>query len=82
MRSLWQRVREAFEDNMRQQVTWLGFVFTLTVILIGLAAFASGNNLLFLLLAASDFLISGVVRRLEFTPDVLYMYAFETAHYS
>jgi uncharacterized protein (DUF58 family) len=66
MRSLWQRIREAFEDNMRQQVTWLGFVFTLTVILIGLAAFASGNNLLFLLLAAllATLLISGFVSRL------------------
>jgi uncharacterized protein (DUF58 family) len=66
MHSLWQRLREAFEDNMRQQVTWLGFVFTLTVILIGLAAFASGNNLLFLLLAAllATLLISGFVSRL------------------
>ena len=66
MRSLWRRIREAFEDNMRQQVTWLGFVFTLTVILIGLAAFASGNNLLFLLLAAllATLLISGFVSRL------------------
>jgi uncharacterized protein (DUF58 family) len=66
MRSLWQRIREAFEDNMRQQVTWLGFIFTLTVILIGLAAFASGNNLLFLLLAAflATLLISGFVSRL------------------
>jgi uncharacterized protein (DUF58 family) len=66
MRSLWQRIREAFEDNMRQQVTWLGFVFTLTVIMIGLAAFASGNNLLFLLLAAllATLLISGFVSRL------------------
>ena len=66
MRSLWHRIREAFEDNMRQQVTWLGFVFTLTVILVGLAAFASANNLLFLLLAAllSTLLISGFVSRL------------------
>jgi len=66
MRSLWQRIREAFEDNMRQQVTWLGFVFTLTALLIGLAAFASGNNLLFLLLAAllATLLISGFVSRL------------------
>jgi uncharacterized protein (DUF58 family) len=66
MRSLWQRIREAFEDNMRQQVTWLGFVFTLTALLVGLAAFASGNNLLFLLLAAllATLLISGFVSRL------------------
>jgi uncharacterized protein (DUF58 family) len=66
MRSLWQRIREAFEDSMRQQVTWLGFVFTITAILVGLAAFASANNLLFLLLAAllATLLISGFVSRL------------------
>ena len=66
MRKLWQRIREAFEDNMRQQVTKLGFVFTLTVVLVGFAAFASGNNLLFLLEAAllSTLLISGFVSRL------------------
>lgn len=66
MRRLWRRVKEAFEDNMRQQVTWLGFAFTVTVILVGLAAFASGNNLLFLLLAAllATLLISGFISRL------------------
>jgi uncharacterized protein (DUF58 family) len=51
---------------MRQQITALGFVFTLTVVIVGLAAFASGNNLLFLLLAAllSTLLISGFISRL------------------
>ena len=66
MRDFWRRIREAFEESMRQQITALGFVFTLTVVLVGLAAFISGNNLLFLLLAAllSTLLISGFVSRL------------------
>jgi uncharacterized protein (DUF58 family) len=66
MREIWQRIREAFEESMRQQITALGFVFTLTVVLVGFAAFVSGNNLLFLLLAAllSTLLISGFVSRL------------------
>ena len=66
MREIWLRIREAFEESMRQQITALGFVFTLTIVIVGLAAFASGNNLLFLLLAAllSTLLISGFVSRL------------------
>ncbi len=66
MREIWRRIREAFEESMRQQITALGFVFTLMVVLVGFAAFISGNNLLFLLLAAllSTLLISGFVSRL------------------
>jgi hypothetical protein len=66
MRDMWRRIRETFEESMRQQITALGFVFTITVVLVGLAAFVSGNNLLFLLLAAllSTLLISGFVSRL------------------
>ena len=62
----WTRLREAMEDGMRQQITRLGFVFTVTVVLVGFAAFGSGNNLLFLLFAAllATFLISGLVSRL------------------
>jgi uncharacterized protein (DUF58 family) len=66
MRQLWHRIREAFEDSLRQQVTRLGFVFTLIVVMVALAAFASGNNLLFLIEAAllATLLISGFVSRL------------------
>ena len=66
MREFWRRIRESFEESMRQQITALGFVFTLIVVLVGLAAFVSANNLLFLLLAAllSTLLISGFVSRL------------------
>lgn len=51
---------------MRQQITKAGFIFSMTVALVGVAAFISGNNLLFLLLAAllSTMLISGFVSRL------------------
>ncbi|MEJ7605446.1 MAG: hypothetical protein WKF37_04085 [Bryobacteraceae bacterium] len=66
LRNWWLRLREALDENMRQQITRLGLAFTLTVVLVGFAAFASGNNLLFLLLAAlmATLLISGFVSRL------------------
>jgi uncharacterized protein (DUF58 family) len=48
-------------------VTLAGFVFAGAVLMVGLAAFASANNLLFLLLAAmlSSLLISGFIGRLS-----------------
>lgn len=51
---------------MRQQITLSGLIFTGATALVGLAAFASANNLLFLLLAAllATMLISGFVSRL------------------
>ncbi|MBC8166400.1 MAG: DUF58 domain-containing protein [Bryobacteraceae bacterium] len=66
MKEWGQKIRAALEGSMRQQITKLGFYFSVTVALVGLAAFASGNNLLFLLLAAllSTMLISGFVSRL------------------
>ena len=66
MRRAWQRLRETLEGNMRQQITKLGLLFSVTVAVVGLAAFISGNNLLFLLLAAllATMLISGFVSRL------------------
>ena len=61
MRKAWERIRDALEGNMRQQITKLGFLFSVTVAVVGLGAFVSGNNLLFLLLAAllATLLISG-----------------------
>lgn len=66
MKWLWQRVVEIFQDSKRQHVTKIGVFFTLAVVLVGLAAFVSANNLLFLLLAAllATLLISGFVSRL------------------
>ncbi len=66
MRAWWEKIRDLLDPGMRQQITRLGFFFTVTVALIGLAAFISANNLLFLLFAAllSTLLISGFVSRL------------------
>jgi uncharacterized protein (DUF58 family) len=66
MRSLWHRLRVSYEMGMRQQITLVGFLFSVLIVMVGLAAFVSANNLLFLLLAAllATFLISGFVSRL------------------
>jgi uncharacterized protein (DUF58 family) len=62
----WRQLRDMLEGSMRQQITRMGLVFSCTVGLVGVAAFVSGNNLLFLLLAAllSTILMSGFVSRL------------------
>jgi uncharacterized protein (DUF58 family) len=66
MRGLWQRALR-WRRSVRHQITWSGAVFSLLIVLVGLGAFASANNLLFLLLAAmlSTMLISGFVSRLS-----------------
>jgi uncharacterized protein (DUF58 family) len=65
--SLWRRFRHAFDFGARQQVTRMGLLFTLTCILVALAAFSSANNLLFLILAAmlSTLMISDFISRLS-----------------
>lgn len=65
-RTLWNRLRR-WKSGVRHQVTWSGLAFTALIVLIGLSAFASGNNLLFLLLAAmlSTMLVSGFISRLS-----------------
>jgi uncharacterized protein (DUF58 family) len=64
--TLWHRIQAALEGGMRQQITRTGLLFTLTIFLVGLAAFASANNLLFLLVASllATLLISGFISRL------------------
>lgn len=66
MNAGWKRIRHLLVGDMRPQITKAGFLFAVTVALVGVAAFVSGNNLLFLLLAAllSTMLISGFVSRL------------------
>lgn len=66
IRRFWQALSSALGSGMRQQVTRSGFAFTLTIVIVGFAAFVSANNLLFLILAAllATFLISGLVNRL------------------
>ncbi len=58
--------RALVEIGSRQQITRTGLVFSLAATLVGFAAFASANNLLFLILAAmlGTLLISGLVGRL------------------
>jgi uncharacterized protein (DUF58 family) len=65
--SLWSRIAAALDLGARQQITRSGLLFTLTCLLIALGAFASANNLLFLLLAAmmATLMISGLVSRLS-----------------
>jgi uncharacterized protein (DUF58 family) len=64
---LWSRLHSALDFSPRQQVTRLGLLFTLTWVLVALAAFASANNLLFLILAVllATLLISGFISRLS-----------------
>jgi len=50
---------------MRQQVTRLGLLFTMASVIVALGAFASANNLLFLILAVmlATFMVSGFISR-------------------
>src|ERR1700694_2506389 len=65
--SVWRRVLHILDFGARPQVTRMGLLFTLTCILVALAAFSSANNLLFLILAAmlSTLMISGFISRLS-----------------
>ena len=61
------RLRSALRRAFRHPVTHGGLVFTLAMLLVGIAAAASANNLLFLILAAmlSTLMVSGLVSRLS-----------------
>jgi uncharacterized protein (DUF58 family) len=63
----WPNFQSALDRGTRQQVTRLGLLFTLTCLLMALAAFASANNLLFLILAAmlATLMVSGFIGRLS-----------------
>jgi uncharacterized protein (DUF58 family) len=67
MSKAWSRMHSPLELGMRQQVTRLGLLFTMTCLLVALAAFASANNLLFLILAAmlATLMVSGFISRLS-----------------
>lgn len=81
-RTRWSRWREWIEERVRQRATLPGVVFTLVITATGVGAFATGNNLLFLLLALllSLLMVSGMFNRLNLagleielvTPDVLF----------
>ena len=61
------RLQNTLDLGARQQVTREGLIFFLTCILIALAAFASANNLLFLILAVllATLLVSDFISRLS-----------------
>jgi uncharacterized protein (DUF58 family) len=66
MASLWRRFREFLDRRMRYRVTRAGLLFTFALALVAFAAIVSGNNLIFLILAAmmATLLISDLVSRL------------------
>ena len=66
-KSWWAKVRDMLRGGVQQQVTLFGMLFSLAIVLIGIAAFLSGNNLIFLLLAAmlATMLVSGFMSRLS-----------------
>lgn len=62
----WRRFRRWLKMRVRERVTRAGALFIAASVLVGLAAFLSANNLLFLLLAAmlATLMVSGFVSRL------------------
>ena len=67
MASVWAKARDLLESGMRQRITRSGLLFTFTVVIIAFAAFASANNLLFLILAAmlATLMVSSFINRLS-----------------
>jgi uncharacterized protein (DUF58 family) len=63
----WSRNDSTAGFGMRKQVTRLGLLFTMTSLMVALAAFASANNLLFLILAAmiATLMVSEFISRLS-----------------
>ncbi len=61
------RIQAYLRRVVRQRVTYGGALFTLAMVLVGIAAAASANNLLFLIVAAmlSTLMVSGFVSRLS-----------------
>ena len=67
MRVTWRRIADVLELGMSQRVTRVGLIYAAISVAIGVAAFVSANNLLFLVLSAmmSTLLISGFISRLS-----------------
>jgi uncharacterized protein (DUF58 family) len=66
MDTRWERLKRGLRGRIQYHITLGGFLFTLAMLLVGLGAVVSANNLLFLILAAmmATVLISGLVSRL------------------
>ena len=60
-------VRKAVSGGVRQQVTLFGVIYSLAIVMVGTAAFLSGNNLVFLILSMlfAAMLVSGFISRLS-----------------
>ena len=67
----WNRIydsmRRVLSGGVRQQVTLFGVIYSLAIVLVGTAAFLSGNNLVFLILSIlfAAMLVSGFISRLS-----------------
>ncbi len=66
MRIGWKQIRGALARRVRYRITRGGFLFTFAIVVVGVAAIVSANNLLFLIVAAmlATLLVSGLVSRL------------------
>src|SRR4051794_38604385 len=62
----WQQLRSAMARRIRYKVTRGGVLFTFAILMVGLGAIVSANNLLFLIVATmlATLLVSGLVSRL------------------
>jgi uncharacterized protein (DUF58 family) len=66
LRKRWAQLRRVLLGRIRYRITSGGLLFTFAILMVGLGAVVSGNNLLFLILAAmlATLLVSGLVSRL------------------
>ncbi len=66
-RSLVYKIKELLESGVRQHITRGGLLFTVTIVVVAFAAFASANNLLFLILASmlATLMVSSLISRLS-----------------
>lgn len=64
---IWARLVRALSGGIEQRITRRGLAFVAAALIVGVGAFASANNLLFLLLSAmlATLLVSGFVSRLS-----------------
>jgi len=66
MRRKWEQIRSLVARRIRYKITRGGVLFSLAIVVVGLGAVVSANNLLFLIVAAmlSTLLVSGFVSRM------------------
>ena len=64
---IYESLRRTLSGSVRQQVTLFGVIYSLAIVLVGTAAFLSGNNLVFLILSVlfAAMLVSGFISRLS-----------------